>query len=106
MSLTGCDFINIAHGVDNTRIYRKHQELFSYTATITDIIPFATMKAHEMVNHLDKMMINSWGEINLTFNYRQGTINKKKKHKLDVLLGIKEIDSKILLRWIMMLFAV
>lgn len=103
-TLTGCDFINITHGVSNTRIYRKDQELFCYTATITNIIPFATKKAHELVNHVIKMTDDAWGEVNLTLNYRQGTFNKKKKDKLNTLLKIKEIDNKILLRWVMLLF--
>ena len=106
MSLTNLDFINIAHGIDNTRVYRVKDEFYCYTSTIEEIIPFGCKKAINMAKHLNETLKNSWGEINLTLNYKQGSYNKKKMKRLNRLLGegLTDVNEKELLKWLMFLF--
>jgi len=104
MDLVGLDFINIAHGINNTRVYRTKGEFFCYTATVDELLPFSTIKAVNMACHLYKMIKDSWGEVNLCLNYKKGSYSKKKMKKLKKLLG-EEIDiSEVeLLKWVTLL---
>jgi hypothetical protein len=94
MSLLNLDFINICHGINNTRIYRKNKEFFAYTVTVDEIIPFGTKSVKNMSNHILKMVENSWSDVNLSLNYKQGTYNKRKIKKLNKLLKEKEMTYK------------
>lgn len=105
MDLDGIDFINIAHGLNNTRVYKVRNELFCYTATPDLIQPFTTTKAANMAQHLYEEIKNSWGDVDLCLNYRQGSYSKKKMKKLNKLLSNDTEPTKNeLLKWIMMLF--
>ena len=113
MSLVNLDFINIAHGIDNTRIYKKDKELFCYTVNLESIIPFSTLKAANMASHINQILLESWGDINLMLNYKRGTYNKKKMKKLRTMLEYEKclsedekdtVSEKELLKWIMFLF--
>ena len=104
MDLVGLDFINIAHGIENTRIYRNKGEFFCYTATIEALKPFSTTRAKNMARHLSEVLKDTWGEINLALNYRKGTYSKKKMKKLNKMLeSDTEPTEDELLKWVMML---
>ncbi len=101
-SLVNLDFINIAHGISNTRIYRIEKQFFSYTSTISEIIPYISTTVQDMVNHITKILESSWGQINLSLNYKQNTYNKRKMAKLNNLLkgGDVELNSNNIKTWI------
>ena len=100
-------YINIAHGCDNTRIYRQEPEgeFFSYTATRESIIPKACRSASEMAQHVVQMTAGTQCEANLTFAYPT-TLSRKKKSKLSALMqrGITDFDVDHVVPWLMLLF--
>lgn len=103
--LTNLDFINIAHGIDNTRIYKAEGVFFCYTATVSEIIPFSCLTVKDMTEHIIKILDLSWGDVNLSLNYQKGTYNKKKIQKLNNLLklGDVEVNIKTIQKWILFL---
>ena len=104
MELEGLDFINIAHGLSNTRVYRTKGEFFCYTATVEAIQPFSSVKAVNMACHLYEVIKDSWGDVDLCLNYRKGSYSKKKMKKLNALLaGETDPTDAGLLKWVMML---
>jgi hypothetical protein len=105
MSLSNLDFINIAHSIDNTRIYRMEGKFFCYTATITEIIPFSCLTVVEMAEHIMKMIESSWGDISLYLAYKQNSYNKRKMKKLNNLLKEGDVDISVesIKKWIVFL---
>ena len=107
MTLSDQPYINIAHGCDNTRIYRQEPEgeFFSYTATRENIIPKACRSAREMAEHVVQMAAGTQCEANLTFAYPT-TLSRKKKSKLSALMqrGITDFDVDHVVPWLMLLF--
>jgi hypothetical protein len=101
--LTNLDFINIAHGIQNTRIYKIKKEFFAYTATATEIIPFISTDVQSVANHIMEILEDSWGHINLSLNYKQGTYNKRKMKKLNALLGECDVDVITIKKWVIFL---
>ena len=100
-------FINIAHGFNNTRIYKADGELFSYTATIESIIPFSTKSIYDMTEHIMKQIKGLESDVNLLFCYPRGYVkprsNKKKKLNKLLDLGRCDITFNLMSRWITML---
>jgi hypothetical protein len=100
MSLDNLDFINIAHGISNSRVYRIDREFFMYTATRTGIIPFVSITIDDMVSHILEILEQSWGQIDLMLNYKK--YNKRKMKKLNNLLlhGDVELNKANIKNWI------
>ena len=79
------NYINLVHGIDNTRVYRldakatqdsSHNEFFCYTATRSEITPFYTVTAKKMAEHLIKVVENEPCQVELMFGYKRGSLSK------------------------------
>jgi hypothetical protein len=103
--LTNLDFINFAHGIDNTRVYKTEGKFFCYTATVSKIIPFSCLTVKGMSEHIISMLNLSWGNVNIALNYKQGTYSKKKMQKLNNLLRLGDVDVSVetIQKWIVFL---
>jgi hypothetical protein len=104
MTMTDSAYINIAHGIDNTRIYREAGVFFSYTATRDAIMPFSDKRAQRMAQHIMVMVEGNKGEANLTLGYPD-TWSRRKKSRVNSLImtGITDFDVKHLMPWLCLL---
>ena len=99
-------FINLCHGIDNTRLYRMDKVLYCYTVDRYAIKPFETKCAREMAQHLFNVLECCIGEVNLNFGYPKGMLGKKQKKKLKHLLNDdnQDITENRLVQWVMLLW--
>jgi hypothetical protein len=101
----GKNFINLVHGCDNTRVYKMDNDLFCFTAGLTEIIPFKTKTLAKMVKYLLEKISNEQCQVEIMFGYAQGSLSKNRKKKLNKLLrhGQGDVNYKNLSVWISLL---
>ena len=97
------NFINLVHGINNTRVYKIEKEFFSYTATQSEILAYSTRTISEMAEYLLKKVSDENCQVNLMFGYAKGSLSKNKKKKLNDLLKEENVELKIFIRWITLL---
>ena len=97
------NYINLVHGISNTRIYKMDNELFSYTASRFSIVPFSTTSIHDMAEYLLKSVSDENIQVELMFGYKKGSISKKTKTKMNSLMGIQEINLQLFIKYITLL---
>ena len=105
MTLKNNSYINIVYDTSNIRIYKVDGYLYSYTATIYDIIPFYTKSIFDMTTHVFNLIKDCDGIANLHFGYCKGSLSKNKAKKLSMLLkeGSQDCDFALLSRWVTLL---
>ena len=105
MTLKNKSYINIVYDTSNIRIYKIDGFLYSYTATIYDIIPFYTKSIFDMTTHVFNLIKDCDGIANLHFGYCKGSLSKNKAKKLSMLLkeGSQDCDFALLSRWVTLL---
>ena len=99
-------FIHINHDIIVSRIYKKDKMLFCMTACLDEMIPLGSDSIFEMSKYVMGLLQKCKSPINLLFGYPEGSLTKKQKNKLDGLLREKEIDQKVLIRYITLLSAI
>jgi hypothetical protein len=97
------NYINLVHGISNTRVYKIDNELFSYTASRFSIVPFSTTSIHDMAEYLLKAVSNENIQVELLFAFKKGSISKKTKTKMNSLMGIQEINLQLFIKYITLL---
>ena len=99
-------YINIAHGWENTRVFRNTGtgEFFCCTATRTELKNFLDKGARKTAEHIMAMVEGAEGEANLTLGY-PATWSRRKRDKVRKLLrrGITDFDVEHLLPWLCLL---
>ena len=96
-------FIHINHDIIVSRIYKKDKMLFCMTACLDEMIPLGSDSIYEMSKYVMGLLEPCKSPINLLFGYPEGSLTKKQKNKLEALLREREIDQKVLIRYITLL---
>ena len=99
-------FIHINHDIIVSRIYKKDRMLFCMTACLDQMIPLGSDSIFEMSKYVMSLLEPCKSPINLLFGYPEGSLTKKQKNKLDGLIREREIDQKVLIRYITLLSSI
>ena len=99
-------FININHDILVSRIYKKDNMLFCMTASLDQLMPLGTDSIYEMSKYVMGLLEKCKSPVNLLFGFPEGSLTKKQKNKLEGLLREKEIDQKVLIRYITLLSSI
>jgi hypothetical protein len=98
------NYVNLTHGFSNTRIYKMDSEFFSYTCGRTSIIPFTSLTAKEMAEHIHKTILDEVCQVELLFVYMRGTMNKNKLKKMNALIKEeKDVSLMAVMKWVSLL---
>ena len=97
------NFLNVVHNINNTRLYRMENELFCYTATRSEIQPYATTSIRDMAKYLLEKVSDEQCEVNLMFGYAKNSLSKNKQKKLKALLKCSDLDMNTFIRWVSLL---
>lgn len=99
------NYINLVHGINNTRLYKIEKEFFSYTATRKEILVFTALTVNEMGKHLVEKISDEPIQVELMFGYAKGSLSKNKAKKLKQLLnqGKTDCDLESMLKWVSLL---
>jgi hypothetical protein len=89
-------FINLAHHVDNSRIfYIKDKNVFYMThVTLQEIRPHEA-NLLKMSVHIFSIIKDCPSNVNLTFGYPKDTLSKRQKKRLESLLNDEDQDITI-----------
>jgi len=77
--------------------------LFCISAFLDEMIPLGSDSIYEMSKYVMGLLEPCKSPINLLFGYPEGSLTKKQKNKLEALLREREIDQKVLIRYITLL---
>ena len=94
------DYINLMHGLNNTKIYKHQNEFCAFTSSSNEILTFETKSIEEMAKYLFKK-IQEPSKIRMMFDGE--FISNKKKQLLMGLIKEKYITLEIFTRWINLL---
>lgn len=99
------NYVNLVHGINNTRVYKIEKEFFTYTVTTEQILTFSSKKINEIVDVIMDRISDENAEINLMFAYKAGSLSRNKKKNLKILLaqGLVDVDRKNISSWISLL---
>jgi hypothetical protein len=99
------NYVNLVHGICNTRIYKIENEFYTYTVSREQITPFTSTKINEIVNVVLKKLEDEPIQVELMFGYKAGSLSRNKKRKLKLLLsnGLVDVDFKNISLWVSLL---
>jgi hypothetical protein len=99
------NFVNLVHGISNTRVYKIKREIFCYTATQKEIQAYSTTSVQEMAIYLLEKTNDENCSLDLMFGYCLGSLSKMKMKKLNLLLkqGATDVNVETISRWVSLL---
>jgi hypothetical protein len=98
-------YINLVHGLFNTRVFKKDGKYLIITATNVEINTYTSKKINEIIENLVERTNNEPLQVELMFAYEKGSLSRGRRRNLRILLEnpLVDLDFKSLGDWVALL---